>query len=67
MSYIAKQKIKGNIYLYHVDSYWDKDKKQSRQKELILAQKTKKEDKKEQKPRKSFTKSLEISSYWRNL
>jgi len=27
MSYIVEQKIKGNIYLYEVVSYWDKNKK----------------------------------------
>jgi hypothetical protein len=32
MSYIVEQKVKGNIYLYRVYSYWDKEKKQSRQK-----------------------------------
>jgi transposase len=32
MSYIVKQKIKGQIYLYRTISYWDKDKKQPRQK-----------------------------------
>ena len=42
MSYIAKQKIKGNIYLYHVDSYWDKDKKQSRQKRTYIGPENKK-------------------------
>lgn len=31
MSYVVEQEIKGNIYLYSVDSYWDKGKKQSRQ------------------------------------
>lgn len=36
MSYIAKQKIKGNIYLYQVESYWDKEKKQARQHRTYL-------------------------------
>jgi transposase len=36
MSFIAKQKIKGNIYLYRVESYWDSEKKQSRQKRTYL-------------------------------
>ena len=39
MSYIVEQKIKGNIYLYRVESYWDKDKKQSRQKRTYLGPK----------------------------
>jgi len=43
MSYIVEQKIKGNIYLYEVVSYWDKKKKQSRQKRKYLGRK--KEDK----------------------
>ncbi len=42
MSYIAKQKIKGNIYLYRVDSYWDKEKKQSRQKRTYIGPENKK-------------------------
>lgn len=39
MSYIIEQKIKGKIYLYNVDSYWDKDKKQSRQKRSYIGPK----------------------------
>ena len=39
MSYIVEQKIKGRIYLYKVDSYWDKDKKQSRQKRTYIGPK----------------------------
>ncbi len=42
MSYIAKQKIKGNIYLYRVDSYWDKENKQSRQKRTYIGPENKK-------------------------
>jgi transposase len=42
MSYIVKQKIKGNIYLYSVDSYWDKEKKQSRQKRTYIGPENKK-------------------------
>jgi len=41
MAYIIEQKIKGNIYLYKVESYWDKDKKQSRQKRTYLGPKGK--------------------------
>jgi hypothetical protein len=39
MSYIVEQKIKGKIYLYNVESYWDKDKKQSRQKRSYIGPK----------------------------
>ena len=39
MSYIVEQKIKGRIYLYNVDSYWDKEKKQSRQKRTYIGPK----------------------------
>ncbi len=39
MSYIVEQKIKGNIYLYRVESYWDKDKKQSRQRRKYIGPK----------------------------
>jgi len=39
MSYIIEQKIKGKIYLYQVESYWDKDKKQARQKRVYLGPK----------------------------
>lgn len=39
MSYIVEQKIKGRIYLYKVESYWDKEKKQSRQKRTYIGPK----------------------------
>ena len=39
MSFIVEQKIKGNIYLYNVESYWDKEKKQSRQKRTYIGPK----------------------------
>lgn len=39
MSYIVEQEIKGRIYLYKVYSYWDKDKKQSRQKRTYIGPK----------------------------
>jgi len=39
MSYIIEQKIKGKIYLYKVHSYWDKEKKQSRQKRTYIGPK----------------------------
>ena len=36
MSYIIKQKIKNFIYVYKATAYWDKTKKQSRQKRILL-------------------------------
>ena len=39
MAFIVEQKIKGNIYLYNVESYWDKEKKQSRQKRTYIGPK----------------------------
>ena len=36
MAYIVEQKNKGRIYLYRVESYWDKGKKQARQKRTYL-------------------------------
>ncbi len=39
MSYTIEQKIKGHIYLYEVESYWDKDKKQARQRRKYLGKK----------------------------
>jgi len=39
MSFTVEQKIKGNIYLYQVESYWDKDKKQPRQKRTYIGPK----------------------------
>lgn len=39
MSYIVEQKIKGRIYLYKVESYWDKKKKQSRQRRTYIGPK----------------------------
>jgi len=41
MSYIIEQKIKGRIYLYEVTNFWDKEKKQSRQKRKYLGPKEK--------------------------
>ena len=45
MAYTIEQKIKGRIYLYKVESYWDKDKKQSRQKRTYIGPKNKKNKK----------------------
>jgi transposase len=36
MTYVVKQKIKGRTYAYEVQSYWDPDKKQARQKRRYL-------------------------------
>jgi transposase len=46
MSYIVKRKVNGNIYLYETESYWDKDKKQPRQRSKYLGPKEKAETKK---------------------
>jgi len=34
--YIVKQKIKGTVYIYQVTAYWDKEKKQARQKRVCI-------------------------------
>lgn len=39
MSYTIEQKVKNHVYLYQVESYWDKEKKQSRQKRIYLGKK----------------------------
>ncbi|MFH2113706.1 MAG: IS1634 family transposase [Spirochaetota bacterium] len=39
MSYIIEQKVKGHIYLYNVESYWDKEKRQPRQRRTYLGKK----------------------------
>ncbi len=39
MSYTVEQKVKGHVYLYQVESYWDKEKKQSRQRRIYLGKK----------------------------
>lgn len=36
MSYTVVQKIRGKHYLYEVDGYWDKEKKQARQKRRYI-------------------------------
>lgn len=41
MAYTIEQRIKGNVYLYKVESYWDKEKKQSRQKRTYIGPKDK--------------------------
>ncbi len=39
MSYTIEQRVKGHIYLYSVESYWDKEKKQSRQRRTFIGKK----------------------------
>src|SRR6056297_764143 len=39
MSYQIEQKVKNHTYVYQVESYWDKEKKQSRQKRIYLGKK----------------------------
>ena len=46
MSYIVERKVKGNLYRYQVESYWDKEKKQPRQKSVYLGPKEKAQTKK---------------------
>jgi len=36
MSFIVEQKIKGNVYLYEAESYWDKEKKRPKQRGCYL-------------------------------
>jgi transposase len=46
MAYIVERKVNGNIYLYETESYWDKEKKQPRQRSKYLGPKEKAETKK---------------------
>ena len=39
MAYTVEQKVKGHVYLYRVESYWDKEKRQSRQRRVYLGKK----------------------------
>ncbi|MBW6481311.1 MAG: IS1634 family transposase [Bacteroidales bacterium] len=39
MAYVIEQKVKDHVYLYEVESYWDKEKKQSRQRRTYLGRK----------------------------
>ena len=39
MSFIIEQKIKSRIYLYQVESYWDKEKKKARQRRTYIGPK----------------------------
>jgi transposase len=41
MVYTVERKVNGNIYLYEIESYWDKDKKQPRQRSKYLGPKEK--------------------------
>ena len=46
MAYTVERKVNGNIYLYETESYWDKEKKQPRQRSKYLGPKEKAETKK---------------------
>jgi hypothetical protein len=39
MSYVVEQTVKGHTYLYNVESFWDKDKKQPRQRRTYIGKK----------------------------
>ena len=39
MSFVVEQRIKGRIYLYQVESYWDKEKKKARQRRTYIGPK----------------------------
>jgi len=39
MSYIVERKVKGSIYCYKVEAYWDREKKQPRQRSVYLGPK----------------------------
>jgi transposase len=60
MSYIVEQKIKGRVYLYKAESYWDKDKQQPRQKRTYIGPK-------EENPKKTSIKKEIRSVITRNL
>jgi transposase len=49
MAYIVERKVGGHIYRYKVEAYWDKDKKQARQKNTYLGAKEKAKTKKTKK------------------
>ena len=59
MSYIIEQQIKGRIYLYKVESYWDKEKQQARQKRFYLGTK----DGKQKTPLKLAISKLTTHNY----
>lgn len=63
MAYIIEQKIKGNTYLYLVKSYWDKEKKQARQKRIYLGPK----EKKTHLTTRKIEKDKIISKYYGNI
>lgn len=39
MAYLFEQQVKNHTYVYQIESYWDKEKKQSRQKRIYLGKK----------------------------
>jgi transposase len=46
MAYIVERTVRGNIYRYQVEAYWDRDKKQARQRSVYLGPKEKAQTKK---------------------
>ena len=62
MSYIHEQKRNGRIYVYEITSYWDKEKKQPRQKRVYLGTKDKAKGKLIEKKKNIPTNSRSIGS-----
>ena len=62
MAYTVEQKIKGRIYLYKVESYWDKTKKQPRQRRTYIGPK-RNENKDKTKPFRSCL----VSKWYGNI
>jgi transposase len=68
MTFTVEQKVKNRIYLYEVTSYWDKEKKQSRQKRKYLGPKDGKiRGAVVQKPKDLITKSAGTVSLLRSV
>lgn len=62
MAYMVEQKIKGRIYLYKVESYWDKAKKQPRQRRTYIGPK-----RNENKPKTKQKNSALVSKNFGNI
>ena len=62
MAYVVEQKIKGRIYLYKVESYWDKNKKQPRQRRTYIGPK-----RNGNKPKTKLKESALISKNYGNI
>ncbi|MDQ1274118.1 MAG: hypothetical protein QG591_2748 [Planctomycetota bacterium] len=62
MAYTVEQKIKGRIYLYKIESYWDKTKKQPRQRRTYIGPK-RNENKDKTKPFRSCL----VSKWYGNI